>query len=88
MAFSVISTMEGSVDVLRFSSYLMSLGSKRPGGGGCRVHAEAALCPCRHLQRGEEEEEEALPLVQAVMLLPIRWLTESSTASRPFLSQT
>lgn len=34
MAFSVISTMEGSVDVLRFSSYLMSLGSKRPGGGG------------------------------------------------------
>lgn len=58
------------------------------GEEGEGVHAGAALCPCRHLQRGEKEEE-ALPLVQAVMLLPIRWVTESSsTASRPFLSQT
>lgn len=46
MAFSVISTMEGSVDVLRFSSYFMSLGSKRPGEEGEGVHARAALCLC------------------------------------------
>lgn len=41
MAFSVISTMEGSVEALRFSSYFKSLGSKRPGEGG-----RCGVCPC------------------------------------------